>query len=209
MCLIDDGTCVAAVPERSDDPAGGLFQVPAGRTGGLSNELSAGRSSDRFGVARKRREAHRPESGVPTSVHHPSIRKAHLMTMIGIDPHKQSHTAVAIVDHEVVVDEFKLRASSVLADRLREWAARFGSREWALESANGSATSSLSNPSLPVRRCSMLRRCLRRGSGVTVAPASNTPWNAIAHSRPFPAIKAPLRPTPTPRSDSPPASRRT
>lgn len=59
------------------------------------------------------------------------------MTMIGIDPHKQSHTAVAIDDHEVVLDEFKLRASSVQADLLREWATRFEEREWAVESANG------------------------------------------------------------------------
>ena len=59
------------------------------------------------------------------------------MTMIGIDPHKQSHTAVAIDDHEVVLDEFTLRASSVQADRLRDWAARFETCEWAVESANG------------------------------------------------------------------------
>lgn len=59
------------------------------------------------------------------------------MTMIGIDPHKQTHTAVAIDDHEVVLDEFKLRASSAQADRLREWAARFDGCEWAVESANG------------------------------------------------------------------------
>ena len=59
------------------------------------------------------------------------------MTRIGIDPHKQSHTAVAIDDHEVVLDEFKLRASSVQAERLREWAARFDRCELAVESANG------------------------------------------------------------------------
>ena len=40
------------------------------------------------------------------------------MTMIGIDPHKATHTAVAIDDNEVVLDEFKLRASSVQAERL-------------------------------------------------------------------------------------------
>jgi transposase len=47
------------------------------------------------------------------------------MTMIGIDPHKKTHTAVAIDDREVVLDEFKLRASSAQAERLRDWAARF------------------------------------------------------------------------------------
>lgn len=59
------------------------------------------------------------------------------MTMIGIDPHKATHTAVAIDDNEVVLDEFKLRASSTQGDRLREWADGFEKREWAVESANG------------------------------------------------------------------------
>ena len=59
------------------------------------------------------------------------------MTMIGIDPHKATHTAVAVDDNEGVVDEFQLRASAVQADRLREWADSFEKREWAIESANG------------------------------------------------------------------------
>ncbi len=40
------------------------------------------------------------------------------MTMIGIDPHKATHTAVAIDDNEAVLDEFTLRASVVQAERL-------------------------------------------------------------------------------------------
>ncbi len=59
------------------------------------------------------------------------------MTMIGIDPHKATHTAVAIDDNEAVLDEFTLRASAVQAERLREWAAGFEKRQWAVESANG------------------------------------------------------------------------
>ena len=59
------------------------------------------------------------------------------MTMIGIDPHKATHTAVAVDDNEHVVDKFQLRASSLQAERLREWADRFTKREWAIESANG------------------------------------------------------------------------
>ena len=55
------------------------------------------------------------------------------MTMIGIDPHKAIHTAVAIDDDEQVLDEFKLRASAVQADRLSAWAAGFEKREWAGE----------------------------------------------------------------------------
>ncbi len=59
------------------------------------------------------------------------------MTMIGIDPHKATHTAVAIDDDENVVDEFKVRASAVQAERLRDWAAGFEKPQWAVESANG------------------------------------------------------------------------
>ncbi len=59
------------------------------------------------------------------------------MTMIGIDPHKATHTAVAIDGNEHVVDKFQIRASSRQAERLREWADRFDTREWAVESANG------------------------------------------------------------------------
>ncbi len=59
------------------------------------------------------------------------------MTMIGIDPHKATHTAVAIDDNEVVLDEFKLRASSTQAQRLQQWAEGFEKRQWAVESANG------------------------------------------------------------------------
>ena len=59
------------------------------------------------------------------------------MTMIGIDPHKATHTAVAIDNNETVIDELKVRASRFQTQRLRDWADRFDTREWAIESANG------------------------------------------------------------------------
>lgn len=59
------------------------------------------------------------------------------MTMIGIDPHKATHTAVAVDDGEQVVGEFTLEASNDQAERLTGWADRFTKREWAVESANG------------------------------------------------------------------------
>jgi transposase len=59
------------------------------------------------------------------------------MTMIGIDPHKATHTAVAIDDDENVIDEFTLEASNDQAERLTGWADGLGKREWAVESANG------------------------------------------------------------------------
>ncbi len=59
------------------------------------------------------------------------------MTMIGIDPHKATHTAVAVDDDENVIDEFTLEASVNQVERLTRWADRFTKREWAVESADG------------------------------------------------------------------------
>jgi transposase len=59
------------------------------------------------------------------------------MTMIGIDPHKATHTAVAVDDDEQVIGEFTLEASVNQVERLTRWADRFTKREWAVESADG------------------------------------------------------------------------
>ncbi len=60
-----------------------------------------------------------------------------MTVMIGIDPHKATHTAVALNEDEVVLDEFKTRASKGQVGLLCEWADRFEKRQWAVESANG------------------------------------------------------------------------
>ena len=57
--------------------------------------------------------------------------------MIGIDPHKATHTAVAVDENEVVLGEFKVPASKAQVGLLCEWADGFEKREWAVESANG------------------------------------------------------------------------
>ncbi len=57
--------------------------------------------------------------------------------MIGIDPHKATHTAVAVDESEVVLGEFKVPASNGQVGLLCEWAGRFDQREWVVESANG------------------------------------------------------------------------
>ena len=59
------------------------------------------------------------------------------MTMIGIDPHKATHTAVAVDDDEQVIGEFTLEAANDQVERLTGWADRFSKREWAVESADG------------------------------------------------------------------------
>ena len=60
-----------------------------------------------------------------------------MTTMIGIDPHKGSHTAVAIDRDEHTLDEVRVRSGATQADRLRQWAAPFEDRVWAVESAQG------------------------------------------------------------------------
>jgi hypothetical protein len=57
--------------------------------------------------------------------------------IIGVDPHKGSHTAVAIGGDEARLAEVKVRASRRQVDQLLEWAARFEARTWAIESAGG------------------------------------------------------------------------
>ena len=57
--------------------------------------------------------------------------------MIGVDPHKGSHTAVAIGADEVVLGQVRVRASAVQAERLLEWAAAWPERTWAVEGAGG------------------------------------------------------------------------
>jgi len=60
-----------------------------------------------------------------------------MTVMIGVDPHKRSHTAVAIGDDEVAVATIEVRAGGGQLDELTRWSARFGEHVWAIESANG------------------------------------------------------------------------
>jgi transposase len=57
--------------------------------------------------------------------------------MIGVDPHKGSHTAVAIGAAEEPLGEVRIRASAAQADRLVAWAADWPERTWAVEGARG------------------------------------------------------------------------
>jgi transposase len=57
--------------------------------------------------------------------------------MIGIDPHKGSHMAVAIDDGERLVGQVKVRSSKAQLQRLLEWAGQFDVRTWAVEGAGG------------------------------------------------------------------------
>jgi transposase len=57
--------------------------------------------------------------------------------MIGIDPHKASHTAVVISAAEETLGELRVRASAAQAEQLLAWAAAWPERTWAVEGAAG------------------------------------------------------------------------
>src|SRR5436305_13215625 len=57
--------------------------------------------------------------------------------MIGIDPHKSSHTAVAIGLGEERLGELQVRACPSQAGQLLAWAREWPERAWAIEGAAG------------------------------------------------------------------------
>jgi transposase len=60
-----------------------------------------------------------------------------MTVMIGIDPHKRSHTAVALDEHDAVLDQLRLDADVRQIARLLGWAESWPQRIWAIENANG------------------------------------------------------------------------
>src|ERR1035437_5677526 len=57
--------------------------------------------------------------------------------VIGIDPHKATHTAVAIGSDESELATVTVRATRQQTDKLLSWAEPFEERTWAIESAGG------------------------------------------------------------------------
>ena len=57
--------------------------------------------------------------------------------MIGVDPHKGSHTAVVISPAEEPLGELRVWASTGQAGKLIGWAAAWPERTWAVEGAAG------------------------------------------------------------------------
>ena len=57
--------------------------------------------------------------------------------MIGIDPHKASHTATAIDATEKVLAKVRVKADTDQLVRLLAWAAEFPDRTWAIDNATG------------------------------------------------------------------------
>jgi transposase len=60
-----------------------------------------------------------------------------MQVVIGIDPHKASHTAVAVDGSEEPLSSVKVRSSRRQVEQLLDWAEPFEKRTWAVESAGG------------------------------------------------------------------------
>lgn len=60
-----------------------------------------------------------------------------MAVIIGVDPHKATHTAVAIGSGEEELASKKVRSGGSQAEQLLAWAEPFDTRTWAIESAGG------------------------------------------------------------------------
>src|SRR5438105_4090659 len=85
------------------------------------------------GVARNRNGTSHQEC----SPRRPTSDRRIVVFIIGIDPHKGSHTAVAIDGDERLVGELLVCADRRQRERLLGWAAEFQPRLWAVEGASG------------------------------------------------------------------------
>ena len=65
------------------------------------------------------------------------LERAMTAVMIGVDPHKATHTAVVIGPAEEPLGEVRIRASASQAEKLVAWAADWPERTWAVEGAAG------------------------------------------------------------------------
>jgi hypothetical protein len=89
-----------------------------------------------------------------------------MSVIIGVGPHKATHTAVAIDRDEQPIAKLQVVADQCLTERLLAWAASFGfERTWAIESANGWASCWRSSWLAPASTWWMSQRRCRRGSG--------------------------------------------
>src|SRR5271170_4350354 len=65
------------------------------------------------------------------------LERAMTAVMIGVDPHKATHTAVVIGPAEEPLGHLRVRASAGQAEKLVAWAAEWPERTWAVEGAAG------------------------------------------------------------------------
>jgi transposase len=79
-----------------------------------------------------------PKVGLPSRLLLLAREKgARMPVMIGVDPHKASHTAAALNEHGQLLDRQRIAASLDGYRLLRQWAVRWPDRCWAVEGAHG------------------------------------------------------------------------
>jgi transposase len=74
---------------------------------------------------------------VPTVAIRDFDKEVDMVTTIGIDPHRATHTAVAIDGSETVLGEITIPADRYQTKKLIDWAAELDGRVWAVEAAGG------------------------------------------------------------------------
>ncbi|MGH9259094.1 MAG: IS110 family transposase [Acidimicrobiales bacterium] len=77
------------------------------------------------------------QSDLPTTVLYSLDEGVRMTVMIGVDPHKGSHTAVAVDEGERSLAELRVRSGPKQLERMLRWAERFPERTWAVENATG------------------------------------------------------------------------
>jgi hypothetical protein len=88
-------------------------------------------------VARNRREQSTLIRSARRGITHWLSHEEGFVFIIGIDPHKGSHTAAVLDRSECVIGELRVVADRRQRERLLEFAADFTPRTWAIESASG------------------------------------------------------------------------
>jgi transposase len=80
-------------------------------------------------------------SDVPAAVVLPVVIRMEVIgvagVVIGIDPHKRSHTAAAVDGGEHLLGQLRVQAMTRQSEVLMDWARRWPSRTWAIEGAHG------------------------------------------------------------------------
>jgi transposase len=124
------GTLLRSQPSRA---ARGLRTWPTGALDaiGLQTRL-------RLGPIQQVRGLPLPKVGLPSRCFLPALEKgAPMPVMIGVDPHKTSHTAAALDEHGQLLDHQRISATLDGYQQLRQWAGRWPHRCWAIEGAHG------------------------------------------------------------------------
>jgi hypothetical protein len=119
----------------------------------------------------------------------PSIRRTLMgLKVIGIDPHKRSHTAVVLDQDEEIAAQLRVAADRRQTDRLLAWA-----NEWPTRISGRSRTSTGSAACSPSNWCWPGNRSLTSPPRPRTAPASS---RASQAARPTPTMPArsPSRP---------------